>query len=68
MACSFIITITSVFEWSVKAYRALCFPLKVGRSVMAYFGLLHSGYDTEVIYVYVTELVTELILLYFFFY
>ena len=35
---------------------------------MAYFGLLHSGYDTEVIYVYITELVTEPILLCFFFY
>ena len=60
----FIITLTSVFELSVKAYRALCFPLKVGRSAMAYFCLLHSSYDMEVILVYDTEVV----LLYFFFY
>ena len=68
MVCSFLITITSVFEWSVKAYHTLCFPLKVGRSAMAYFGFLRSEYNTEVIYIYVTELVTEPILLYFFFY
>ena len=39
-----ILIITSVFEWSVKACRALCFPLKVGRSAMACFRLLRSGY------------------------
>ena len=48
----FILIITSVFKWSVKAYRALCFPLKVGRSAMAYFGLLHSRYDTEAVLLY----------------
>ena len=64
--CSYYyITITSVWI-GVKACRALCFPLKVGRSVMACFRLSRVGYDTEVIYV--TELVTEPILLYFFFY
>ena len=50
---------TSVFEWSVKALRNLCFPLKVGRSAMACFRLLHDGYDTEVICVYDTEAVTS---------
>ena len=35
---------------------------------MACFRLSYVGCDTEVIYVYVTELVTEPILLYFFFY
>ena len=52
----------------VKTCRALCFPLKIGRSAMACFHLSCVGCDTEVIYVYVTELVTEPILLYFFFY
>ena len=60
----FLFLITSVFEWSVKAYRALCFPLKVGRSAMACFRLLHVGYDTEVICIYGTEPV----LLYFIYY
>ena len=43
MVCSFLITITSIWI-GVKACRALCFPLKVGRSAMACFRLLHSGY------------------------
>ena len=50
-----ILIITSVFEWCVKAYHALCFPLKVGRSAMACFCLLHVGYDTEVICIHITE-------------
>ena len=58
-----ILIITSVFEWSVKACRALCFPLKVGRSAMACFRLLHVGYDTEVICIYVTEPVFYCLLL-----
>ena len=37
-------------------------------NAMACFRLSYVGCDTEVIYVYVTELVTEPILLYFFFY
>ena len=57
------ITITSVCDFSVKAYRALCFPLNVVRSAMACFHLLCIGcvagvilvYDTEVICVYGTE-------------
>ena len=43
MGCSFLITITSVWI-GVKACHALCFPLKVGRSAMACFRLLRSGY------------------------
>ena len=34
--------------WSKKTYVTLCFLLKVGRSAMACFCLLHSGYDMEV--------------------
>ena len=41
----------------VKACRALCFPLKVGRSAMACFHLLRVGYDTEVICIYDTEVI-----------
>ena len=59
-----ILFITSIFVLSEKTHVALCFSLKVGRSVMACFCLLRVGYDTEVIFVYGTEPV----LLYFFFY
>ena len=48
---------------SVKAFRNLCFPLKVGRSAMACFHLLCDGYNTEVICVYVTEPVFYCLLL-----
>ena len=35
---------------SEKMYVALCFSLKIGRSAMVCFHLLHSGYNAEMMF------------------
>ena len=47
--------IVFIFILSEKTYVILCFSLKIGRSAMACFRLLHDGCNTEVIFVYGTE-------------